>query len=63
MGGSVNIGRATLLGVGSAIAPHIEIGDNVIITPGTSVDRSLDSGSVMEGVPGRIIGSTRRDRL
>ncbi|MCE1247397.1 MAG: NeuD/PglB/VioB family sugar acetyltransferase [Firmicutes bacterium] len=62
LGGSVFTGKATLIGVGASIAPHIEIGNHVIITPGTSIDRSVAEGSVMEGVPGRIIGSTRRGK-
>lgn len=58
LGGSVNVGRGTLVGVGAAIAPHVDIGDHVIITPGTSIDGSVAKGSVVEGVPGRIIGKT-----
>jgi len=58
MGGSVVVGRGSLVGVGASVAPHVEIGDNVIITPGTSIDRSIKSGAVVEGVPGRIIGGT-----
>ncbi len=58
LGGSVNVGRGTLVGVGAAIAPHVDIGNHVIITPGTSIDGSVAKGSVMEGVPGRLIGKT-----
>ena len=58
LGGSVNVGRGTLVGVGASLAPHIDIGDHVIITPGTSIDGSVAKGSVVEGVPGRIIGKT-----
>lgn len=58
LGGSVIVGRGSLVGVGASVAPHLEIGDNVIITPGTSIDRSIHVGLVVEGVPGRIIGKT-----
>lgn len=58
LGGSVNVGRGTLVGVGASIAPHVDIGDHVIITPGTSIDGSVAKGSVVEGVPGRVIGKT-----
>ncbi|MCD4782349.1 MAG: NeuD/PglB/VioB family sugar acetyltransferase [Candidatus Eremiobacteraeota bacterium] len=58
LGGSVIVGRGSLVGVGVSVAPHLEIGENVIITPGTSIDRTIHAGSVVEGVPGRIIGKT-----
>ena len=58
LGGAVNVGRGTLIGVGAAIAPHLDIGNHVIVTPGTSIDSSIPGGSVVEGVPGRIIGKT-----
>lgn len=58
MGGGVSIGRGTLVGVGVSLAPHITVGGSVIITPGSSVDRSIPAGSVVEGVPGRVMGKT-----
>lgn len=60
MGGSVRLGKGVLLGVGASVSPNITIEDNAIITPGTSIDRPVAQGSVVEGCPGRVIG-TRSD--
>ncbi len=57
LGGMVRIGRGVLIGIGGAVSPNIEIGDNVIVAPGTSVDRNVAPGCVMEGCPGRVIGA------
>jgi sugar O-acyltransferase (sialic acid O-acetyltransferase NeuD family) len=56
LGGSVRVGRGALLGVGVSSAPHLVIGENTIVTPGSSIDHNIPGNGVVEGCPGKIIG-------
>jgi sugar O-acyltransferase (sialic acid O-acetyltransferase NeuD family) len=58
-GGSVRIGSGTVVGVGSSIASGITVGENCIVSVGTAVTRNVPSNGVVEGVPGKIIGTRK----
>lgn len=58
-GGSVQIGPRTIVGIGSSIATGIVIGEGCIVSVGTAVTRDVSDNSVVEGVPGKIIGARK----
>jgi sugar O-acyltransferase (sialic acid O-acetyltransferase NeuD family) len=58
-GGSVQIGSKTIVGIGSSIATGTVIGENCIVSVGTAVTRDVPGNSVVEGVPGKIIGARK----
>lgn len=58
-GGSVQIGSKTIVGIGASIATGTVIGRNCIISVGTAVTRDVPDNSVVEGVPGKIIGTRK----
>jgi acetyltransferase-like isoleucine patch superfamily enzyme len=53
----VEIGSNCFIGVGSIILPGVRIGNNVIIGAGSVVTKSIPDGSVVAGVPARVVGS------
>ena len=55
-GGSVQIGSRTIVGIKSSVATGTIIGENCIVSVGTAVTRDVPNNSVIEGVPGKIIG-------
>jgi maltose O-acetyltransferase len=57
MGGGVEVGKCTLVGVGVTIAPSVEVGESVIISPGSTVMEDLPSDVIVEGNPAEVIGS------
>ncbi|MGR5458243.1 serine O-acetyltransferase [Vibrio alfacsensis] len=52
-----NIGDDVFLGPGSVIVGPVEIGNKVIIAPNSVVTKSVPSGSIVGGIPAKIIGS------
>lgn len=56
LGSSVIIGKYTVVGINAAIATGVTIGANCIISPGTSVTHNILDNTVVEGVPGEVIG-------
>lgn len=58
-GGYVQIGAKTIVGTGSSIATGTVIGENCIVSVGTAVTRDIPDNSVIEGVPGKIIGARK----
>lgn len=58
-GGSVQIGSRTIVGIGSSIATGMVVGENCIVSVGTAVNRDIPENSVVEGVPGKIIGTRK----
>ena len=54
-GGKVEIGHASLIGLGACIIDHIIIGHNVIIGSGAVVINDIDSNTTAVGVPAKII--------
>ncbi len=58
-GGFVQIGSRTIVGIGSSIATGTAIGENCIVSIGTAVTRDVPANSVIEGVPGKIMGKRK----
>ncbi|PBN41251.1 hypothetical protein SxD43FB_22890 [Sphingobium sp. D43FB] len=53
----LKIGSECFIGANSTLMPGVEIGDKVIVGAGAMVTKSVPSGSIVAGVPARIIGS------
>ena len=54
----VTIGRNCFIGAGAIVLPGVSIGDNTIIAAGTVVNKSIPPGSVVSGVPAKIVGTS-----
>lgn len=59
LGSSIQVGDFAVIGIGASIAADVAIGRSAIISPGSSVVRDVPDNTVIEGVPGRIIGRTK----
>ena len=55
--GPIKIGNNVFIGNNAIILPGVTIGDNVIVGAGAVVTRDIPSGSVVAGVPARVIRS------
>ncbi len=53
----VSVGNNVFIGTGTVILPGIKIEDNVIIGAGSVVTKSVPQGTVVAGVPAKIINS------
>lgn len=53
--GHVTIGEHAFLGIGATIAPHIGVGPRALIGAGAVVVRDVQPGSVMAGVPAKVL--------
>ena len=58
-GSSIVLGQNTVVGIGANISTNIKIGKNCIIAVGASVTQHFDDSSLIDGVPGRLIGKTK----
>ncbi|WP_249599571.1 acyltransferase [Peribacillus frigoritolerans] len=56
--GKVIIGDRVFIGWGSIVFPNVSIGNDVIIAAGSIVNRDIPAGSLVAGVPAKIIGKT-----
>lgn len=56
--GKIIIGDNCFIGHGAIIMPDTIIGDNCIVAAGSVVTKDVDSGSIVGGVPARVIGNT-----
>lgn len=52
----LKIGSDCFIGAGAILMPGVEIGDRVIVAAGAVVTKSVPSGSIVAGVPARMIG-------
>ncbi len=59
LGSSIYIGEKTIVGIGANISTNIKIGQGVIIGVGSSVIKDVPDNSIVEGVPGKIIGKRK----
>lgn len=59
LGSGIEIGQKTIVGIGASISTKIKIGKRVIIGVGSSVVMDIPDDSIVEGVPGRIIGKRK----
>ncbi|WP_285060291.1 acyltransferase [Pedobacter ginsengisoli] len=53
----ITIGNNVFLGLDSIIMPGVKIENNVIVAAGSVVTKSIPEGSIVAGVPAKIIGS------
>ena len=60
LGSSIHVGQGTVVGIGASISTKIRVGRECIISVGSSVTRDVPDYSVVEGVPGKIIGSREK---
>ena len=56
--GRIKIGNEVFIGANATILPGVTIGDKAVIGAGSVVSQDVPAGSVVAGVPARVIGST-----
>ena len=56
--GRINVGERTFIGSGSIIMPGVTIGKRCVIGAGSVVTKNIPDGSVVAGVPARVIMTT-----
>jgi len=59
LGSNIEIGEQTIVGIGASISTNINIGKKVIVSVGSSVTHDIPDNTVIEGVPGKIIGTRK----
>jgi len=60
LGSSISIKDFSVVGIGASISTNVSIGRNCIISAGTSVMTDIPDYSIVEGVPGKIVGKVKR---
>ncbi len=55
--GPVTIGKRNFIGFGSSVLPGVTLGDNCIVGTGSVVTKSFPGGSMIAGVPARLLKS------
>ncbi|MFC1577305.1 transferase, partial [Candidatus Omnitrophota bacterium] len=59
LGSGITIGKKTIIGIGASISTKVRIGKDVIVGVGSSVVQDVPDNSIVEGVPGKIIGKRK----
>lgn len=57
MFGNIVIGNNVFIGADSKIMMNVKIGNNVVVAAGAVVTKDIEDGSVVAGVPARVIGT------
>lgn len=60
--GRIRIGNRVFIGANSTILMNVHVGDDVIIGAGSLVNKDVPDGSVVAGVPARVICTTEEYR-
>ncbi|MDC0065907.1 NeuD/PglB/VioB family sugar acetyltransferase [Verrucomicrobia bacterium] len=60
LGSSISIGDFCVIGIGASISTNVKIGKNCIISVGSSVTKDVPDNSIVEGVPGKVIGTVKK---
>lgn len=55
--GTIEIFDHVMIGAGSLILPNTKIGPNAIVAAGSVVTKDVPQGSVVAGVPARVVGT------
>ncbi len=56
LGSSIKLGYCTVVGIGASVSTNISIGKKCIISVGSSATKNISDNSVVDGVPGKVIG-------
>lgn len=56
--GRITIGSRVYIGLQSILLPGVRIGDHAIVAAGSVVTKDVPPGTVVAGVPARVIGTT-----
>ena len=60
MGSSIHIGELSILGIGVSVSTNIKIGRSCIVSVGSSITKDVEDFSIIEGVPGKKVGTRNR---
>ena len=55
--GDVQIGNNVFMGFHCVVLPNVKIGNDVVIGAMTLVNKNIPDGSIVAGVPGKVVGS------
>lgn len=58
LGSSIEINNYSILGIGSSVSTNVKIGKGCIVSLNTSVMSDQHDNSLIEGIPGKVIGQT-----
>lgn len=61
IGGSTTVGENTWLGINSTISDQIVVGDNTYVGMGTLINKTMQPGKVLVGVPARVLRDNTND--
>lgn len=59
LGSSIQVNELSIIGIGVSVATGVKIGRSVIVSVGSSVIKDVPDYSVVEGVPGKIVGERK----
>jgi len=62
-GPPIRIGKRCWIGANAVILPGVRLGDDVIVGAGSVVTRSFPDGSVIAGVPAKLVSETTEAKL
>ncbi|MBU0630361.1 MAG: hypothetical protein KKC80_05515 [Candidatus Margulisbacteria bacterium] len=62
MSAAVVVGKNVFIGAGAAINPAVTIGENSMISPATAVLHDIPENVIVNGVPGKIVGESKRGK-